>query len=476
MYSQRRLAPNLLFVFTSETVTRAVSAVLLIAVSRVLGPYATGVYSIGTTLLFLGSRFSMWGLDQILIRDVASDVSRASRYFSNFLLLRVVLSCGTAVILTILVWTVLPYAPDSRWPLTILIWSLVAENIIDICRAVFIALERMHYVALISGITAVARVLGVVIALLTHAGAEGFALAVTAGGFVGAGSALLWLGAGLKLVWSQPNFTFCKAQMAEGVPFGIINLVNVLDVQVDTLVLSVLVPEAELGIYSAGLGVLLALMVLPTTFRMVFFPTIVRLYRHNQSRLKTFYQQSLRYLAILAVPVCVGVVLLAGPLVGLLYGAKFRDAAPVLQVLSGCLLLALPGDVNSRLLLASGNQRRSAAYTSLGLLTNIALNFLLVPRLGIMGAALARLASNAVTVTCNQVFVTRHLVASDWFALLWKPMLAAAVMIGLALAGSWSSPITVLVISGLAYLLILVLLRAISITDLVNWLNNPKEV
>lgn len=467
---KQRLTLGVLFVFASEVTTRVASVVIFILISHTLGLHGTGVYSIGTTLLFLGSRLSFWGLDQILVRDVAREHGLAGKYISNFLLLRMLLSSIAGGILLLLLWTVLPYAPESRWPLSVLVWGLLPENIVDICRAVFLARERTQYVFFVNCMTMLARICGALVVASNGYGVIGFAWAMSGGGLLGAVCAIACLWWRFAIDWQRPDMTFWKDKLIKGIPFWIINLVNILGAQVDILLLSWLVVESEVGLYGAGLGVILALSVLPTTFRLALFPVIARLFVADPAGLRRLYRGSFKYLFMIAAPVSVGLFLTADQVIHLIYGEAFADSTYVLRALCWSMLLLLPGDVDSRLLLASHNQCRAAIHAALGLAVNITLTLLLVPRVGIAGAAWARLASDLAVAALNHAFVQRHLIQVRVISLLWRPMLAAVVMGMVVLSLGASSLGMAIAVGAATYIAIALVFRIITPAEIATWI------
>ncbi len=462
------LTLNVIFVFASELVARLMAALVLVFVSRYLGPQATGIYSLGTTFLVLGGRFAAWGLEQILIRDIALDRRRVGRYAFNFLWLRFVFSIGISSAFTALVLWVLPYSAESRWPLVILLWGLIPENLTDICRAIFLAVEQGRYVLLINGLLLGFKVGGVILVILNGSSVFGIAWAVSVGGVLGSLCALALVWQHTNLRWQKPDVLFSKWAVREGVPFWAINLANTLDSQIDILLLSWFVTEAELGQYGAGLGVLLALSVLPATFRLAFFPRIMQVFTYDQTRLGKLYELSLKHLIALALPISVGLFLVSNQVILLVYHDQFIGSANVLRILSLTLIFILPGDINSRLLIASRNQKQSAVYTLAGFLINITLGIVLVPRIGIAGAALARLASNATVAAMHHSFVHRYILRTNFLKIWWRSALATGMM-ALAVYLIPSFPLHFLIILGaLVYVVFAFLLKAVVFSEIIE--------
>jgi O-antigen/teichoic acid export membrane protein len=98
----------------------------------------------------------------------------------------------------------------------------------------------------------------------------------------------------------------------------------------------------------------------------------------------------------------------AAPLVmSLTFGSKYESAVPVLRIL----LIAFPAlCVNYALthqVIGQGAQRAYAAVCALALLFNIGVNAVLIPRLGIAGAAWSTVATE-VALTCGWIWIIRR--------------------------------------------------------------------
>lgn len=85
----------------------------------------------------------------------------------------------------------------------------------------------------------------------------------------------------------------------------------------------------------------------------------------------------------------VGFMLLAGPIVGLLYGAAYAAAVPVLRILVWNTAFSMMGAVRNVWLLAEEKHHLLWRINLCGAVSSIVLNILLIPRWGAEGAALA---------------------------------------------------------------------------------------
>jgi O-antigen/teichoic acid export membrane protein len=98
----------------------------------------------------------------------------------------------------------------------------------------------------------------------------------------------------------------------------------------------------------------------------------------------------------LALPIAVGVSVLSGPLIFLLYGTSYAESAPILAIHVWAGPFVFLGAALSRWLIAEDRLRFSLVRHGTGALVNVALNLILIPPLGGIGAAISTLVSYAV--------------------------------------------------------------------------------
>ncbi len=89
---RRRVFRNSVLNLLASVSQRAGQALVFILIARFLSDQEAGAYNLANSYTSILLAFSLWGLDQILIREVAKREESAGRYVSGFLLLRLGLS------------------------------------------------------------------------------------------------------------------------------------------------------------------------------------------------------------------------------------------------------------------------------------------------------------------------------------------------------------------------------------------------
>jgi O-antigen/teichoic acid export membrane protein len=121
------------------------------------------------------------------------------------------------------------------------------------------------------------------------------------------------------------------------------------------------------------------------------------------------YRTMTALIAMLIVPLCLGLAAIAPKLVPLLFGADFTDAVPATSVLLVAAAISSLGVTTLYLLQSVGKTGLLLMSNAMGLVGTIALGFLLVPRFGLIGAAWSRGIVQVSVVLIETWYVTRRL-------------------------------------------------------------------
>jgi O-antigen/teichoic acid export membrane protein len=114
-------------------------------------------------------------------------------------------------------------------------------------------------------------------------------------------------------------------------------------------------------------------------------------------------------MALLMVPLCIGLAAIAPVLVPLLFGTKFADAVPVAMLLLLGAAVTTVGAATIKLINSTGKNGVLLASNASGLVCTISLGFLVIPHFGMMGAAWSRIAVQVLIVAAETWYVTRRL-------------------------------------------------------------------
>jgi O-antigen/teichoic acid export membrane protein len=454
---------NSLYSLISDVADRFSLALLFVLVIRGLGEPAAGVLTLSTNYVLLLSSVAFWGLDQLLIRDVAADRSRSLSYFWHFYLVRLAVSPALWLFLAALVLGFRPYMPSTNRFVALVGGMLVGDSVSSLGRALFVAWQRAWLSALLSVGTAVLRLGAGIVILALGQNIEWLALLLVVTSWVQA-AAMTWLAA-RPLAPKSFRFDgpFCRQQIGASLPFIPIGLSMAIEAQFGSILLSLWWSEANVGAYGSANVIISALALLSQAIRIGIFPVMARLYQDDRARLTDLVARTWRYLAIISQPVVALVILFSDPIMALVY----RYANPISVVTLRWLALALcfyfMNIPNARLMILDGRQAVMARLFGVSALVNVLLSFLLIPSQGAQGVAISRVISMGVLFVLNGIYVYRHVLPVQPWRLVWKPLLAGVALVVIALAlPAGVSDLLRAALSVLMYLGLLVVLRTFS--------------
>ncbi|HYI37016.1 MAG TPA: flippase [Thermoleophilaceae bacterium] len=406
--SSRTVAFNAAARSGGEVFAKLASVVFFLAVARELGAGTFGdlMFALSfTTVLTLPSGF---GTEELIGREVARDRSRVHEYAANVMAIKVgltVLLLGVAELIVVLGG----YSHDVKLAVLVVGLSVGIENLGRTWGAVLQAYQRME---LISVSLIVQRVLTAVVGVGVLVAGGGL-LAVS---FVMLGSAvvafvLLTVLMNRRVVRVLPRIDRSRwmALIKAGVPIGAIGVLTAALVKIDQTLISFLSDggNKEVGYYAAAFRLIEATMFIGWSFSAAMLPWFSS-QEGGREHMARGFELGTKATAILLVPVGLGFVLFAEPIVDLLYGSDYEQAIAPLRYLGAMVVFVGINNLAAALAIAGNRPLAFAGFTAAILVGNVGLNFVLIPAHGATGAAFTA-ALSAFMLCVAGFWLVRHL-------------------------------------------------------------------
>lgn len=365
-------------------------------IARAIGPELYGRYTFGLTYILVFSVFSNFGIESLFIREASREKAKVS-LINDILPIKVVLSCVT-VLAVIVSAQVLEYPSSTKEVIYILCVGLFFQVLYECLMSVYKALEEMYIVALFSILFRIVSAGAIIVSIVSGLGFFGIVSAFAIGN-ASVFAMALWIHArrwGLGAI--RVNARTWISLVVQGYPFFLSALLSMLYGKINVLLLSKMVPETDLGYFMAAANLVDNLFIIPTAFNMTIFPVFSRIYGTSSEALRETYGKMVRYMLILTLGVSAGTVLVGEHVITLLYGDQFVGATYVLQILIFYWALAFFSNVQSSLLFSIHQERIQAKIMMVAFVLSITLNAILIYLYGIIGAACAAVATEAIVV------------------------------------------------------------------------------
>ena len=418
--------------FAGTIFTTAAGYLFKIYLARVLGAEALGIYALGMTIVGLLGIFNALGLPYSAVRFVA-----AYSATSKFDLLRGFLVRSTALLLffnLLLGGALLLVGP---WVAVHIYHTPALSRYVGLFALIMIFGALTGFLGqVLTGYRDVAR-RTVITSFIGNPLTMLFTLALVAAGlglwgylFSQAASAfvvIVLLGVAVWKLTPRAARAFSGGLAAiekevisfSAVAFGV-SFLEYLMSQADKILIGFYLNAREVGIYAVAMALVAFLPIVLQSVNQIFSPTIADLYARGQIELLgRIFQTLTKWILGFTLPLAAGMVIFA-PALMRIFGRDFEIGSAVLVIGTlGQLINCAVGSVGY-LLLMSGNQRsliRIQAVMACGIL---ALNVVLIPKWGIMGAAIGAAVTNAVTNVWYLLEVRRKLGLLPYSRSYWR--------------------------------------------------------
>jgi len=193
---------------------------------------------------------------------------------------------------------------------------------------------------------------------------------------------------------NKDNQPITKELLLFSLPLMGVAILSMIIVWTDTIMLGYFKTPEMVGLYNAAHPLAQIISVPLTALLLIYTPITTGLYSRNlMSELRRNYKVSTKWLMVIVLPIFLVLFLFPCPVLKLFFGAGYISAANALRILSIGFIVSNLAGPNGATLTAIGHPRFLMWTTLAAAILNIVLNLLLIPPLGIVGAAIASAAS-----------------------------------------------------------------------------------
>ena len=201
------------------------------------------------------------------------------------------------------------------------------------------------------------------------------------------------------------NFKIGKEILYESYHFIISGLMVAIYGQMDRIMIGQMLTDTDVGLYTTATAICGMWIFIPTAVISSFQPVIMetKKYQSHESYILKLEQL---YSAIIWLCILVScfVVLLAKPVILVLYGKQYIGAVTTLQIAIWFETFSMIGTARGIWILCENKNKYVKYYLFIGVIVNLILNAVMIPAIGINGAALATLVTQITTSLISPLF------------------------------------------------------------------------
>ncbi len=464
--SAKRIAKNSLAPIILNLFNRGIDFAFAFIMLRILGPADAGVYYYAIVIFGWFDILTNFGLNTFLTREVARNRDSAGRYLFNSTALRLGLSAiSMPVLLAFLAIrqaTVSPALESQAIVAIVLLYiGLLPGSISTGLTALFYAFEKAEYPAAITTISTIVKVTLGLGTLLLDWGVVGLAGGAVATNLVTL-VVLSWLARPLvRGIFREPvDRPLMRHMMGESWPLMINHLLATVFFKIDIVLMEAINGNAVVGQYSTAYKWLDALNIIPAFLTMALLPVMARQAHEDRAALKRNYTLAVKLLVIVALPVAVVTTFIAEPLIRVLGGDEFLPAGGIaLQIMIWSIPIGWINSVTNYVIVALDRQRTLTIAFVVGVAFNLITNLIFLPLYSYRAAAVITIFSEGALFLAFYWIIRQEVGTMRWHRTLWRPALAALVLLSVLLVAWRVSPLGGVVIAPVVYGIGLLALR-----------------
>jgi len=465
MSTSKTIFKNSTILFVATVFIKLLSFPVTILLIRYLGNIGYGQYAFAVAFVGMFSLISDFGFNYVIVREVAKDKTSAKKYLDNVISIKIILSLLMLILLGICSFFI--QKPEI---VKILIYMLGIELILTgfsaALRSFFQAYEIMWYDAVTKIIEKIVWVVLILLVIYNKLTLVHIGLALIISALIGCIITNMFIYKKISRFHWKFDKQLWKQIIIESAPFALTNVFVFIYFRIDSIMLSFMVGDAAVGLYSAAYKIIDALVLIPGILMTVMYPVFSRYYNENKTLLKSSFEKFMHYVIILIVPVVAGIYILADKIILLLYGSEFQGSIIALKILIFASLFSYLNGAMITLLNAIGKQKIGTLNTGVSAFVNVVLNIILIPLMSYSGAAIATVAAEASFFIMTVYFLRKYDYDLNYVNFIIKPLISTILMILSILLLKQNSIFLQILVGGIVYCISMILLRGITKEDL----------
>ncbi len=195
------------------------------------------------------------------------------------------------------------------------------------------------------------------------------------------------------------------------VPMTSITLISVVTVYIDKIMISSMLNPSEFAVYQVGAFSIPFIGIITGSIVTVLIPVLARLFeeKKNDEIIKTL-RDSIKNASLFLLPILIYCILIGNHLIQFVYSSKYYESGIIFQIYTIKFILSVIAF--SAILSACGLQKYIVYNSVINLVSNVILNFILIPIWGSLGAVYATLVSTFIGYVYPIYLMRKHMKAS----------------------------------------------------------------
>jgi O-antigen/teichoic acid export membrane protein len=412
-----RYFKNTSWLFGEKILRMVVGLFVGIWVARYLGPEQFGLFSYAQSFVGLFTAIATLGLDRIVVRELVKDESRRDELIGTVFWLKLLGALGMLIVLAVAV----NFTSNDNYinSLLFIIASATIFQSFNVVDMYFQSKVLSKYIVYANVISLFISSIVKIILILNEAPLIAFAWVILFDSFILASGFIYFYLKNLRhseqperqsVPNAESSFTwkFNKSTafslLQDSWPLILSGIVISIYMKIDQVMIKEMMNVEAVGQYAAAVRLSEAWYFIPMAIASSLFPSIINAKKVSEKLYLERLQRLYSLMVWLAIAIALPMTFLSDWVVNLLYGNAYQEAGSVLMIHIWTGIFVFLGVAFSGYLTAENLMMKSFYRTALGAILNIIFNFILIPKYGIYGAAIATLLGQVAANLIYDIF------------------------------------------------------------------------
>lgn len=398
------------------------SFLIIIMIARVWGKTNLGQYTTILAWLAIFQFVTTFGIGEYIAREVGKDPSTAAKYLTHALFFGLV-SSVICIGLMVSGVTFFQYSPEVKYGVMIASLALPVTSWSLMCQSVFVALQKITYIAVTSILESSVVLLFGIIIIQKHYGIIALILSLLLARCLGSALNIILIHLKITPLRFRIEKDFFIKLLLPVAVFGLTGVASQIFMRLDVIMLSWLKDMTMVGLYSSAGKLTEICTMLPVAFYILNLPVAANNYKNYPDKAYLKIESYTSVLFILVFFIFGFGITFAEVILEFTFGRTYIGAAWPLRILLLAYLIH-SGDMILGMSCQAAGFQNFVMYTAvIRAFSNMVLNLILIPILAIEGAAFATLVSIVLSFIILQNFSIKNLHKFNWMHIVLKPFL-----------------------------------------------------
>lgn len=400
----KKVTTNFTWLLSERLLLMAVTMVVGIYVARNLGPENYGVLNFAISFVGIFMAMSELGLANVMVKELVNREGMHNKLMGTSFLLRLI---GSVVMFgTVLAASLITDTDQQEKTLMYIIAGGVILSSFQSIRFYFQSQVLSKYEAIARTSAMIILSVAKIVMVIVEAPLIYFGYAYLLRDLTQTISLLYFY---KKKKGSVFSWSFDKS-IAKGLfydcwPIVISGLVVSIHMKIDQVMINQMIGSVEVGYYAAATKLSQVWLFIPTIIVSSVYPVLIKYKKQSEDLYKKQLSKLYDLMVVLALAVAIPTTIFSDWAVNMIYGSEYHKTGQVLALHIWSGLFVFMGIVRGNWTVIEKQQKFNPIIQAGGALVNVSLNYFLIPYYGVVGAAVATLATVATNLLITPIFI-----------------------------------------------------------------------